>query len=153
MANDKQEVSTRRQDVGSAAQGAVTDGEGAASNRQRSAVSGMEEGRSMVPRVDVLEDDTGITLLADLPGVPKDQLELKVDGDTLLIEGTVSTPMPQQMEPVYVEVRVPRFRRAFTLSRELDTARIEAGLKDGVLTLRIPKQEHAQPRRIAVTVS
>jgi HSP20 family molecular chaperone IbpA len=51
---------------------------------------------------------------------------------------------------VYAEVRVPRYRRSFTLSRELDTARIEANLKDGVLTLRIPKQAHAQPRRINV---
>jgi HSP20 family molecular chaperone IbpA len=58
--------------------------------------------------------------------------------------------MPQQMEAVYVEVRVPRFRRAFTLSRELDTERIEANLADGVLTLRIPKKAQAQPRKITV---
>ena len=106
--------------------------------------------RAIVPRVDVLEDATGITLLADLPGVPKDKLELKVEGDTLLIEGEVATTMPQELQPVYAEVRVARYRRAFTLSRELDPARIEASMKDGVLTLRIPKQEHAQPRRITV---
>ena len=109
-----------------------------------------QEARAMLPRVDVLEDDTGITLLADLPGVPKDQLELKVDGDTLLIEGTVTPQTPERLEPVYAEVRVPRYRRVFTLSRELDPGRIEANLKDGVLKLRIPKQEHAQPRRITV---
>lgn len=109
-----------------------------------------QEARVMLPRVDVLEDDTGITLLADLPGVPKDQLELKVDGDTLLIEGTVTPQTPERLEPVYAEVRVPRYRRVFTLSRELDPGRIEANLKDGVLKLRIPKQEHAQPRRIQV---
>ena len=106
--------------------------------------------RAMLPRVDVFEDDTGITLLADLPGVPKDQLELKVDGDQLLIEGTVTPQTPERLEPVYAEVRVPRYRRVFTLSRELDPGRIDANLKDGVLTLRIPKQEHAQPRRITV---
>ena len=111
-----------------------------------------QEARAMLPRVDVLEDDTGITLLADLPGVPKDQLELKVDGDTLLIEGTVTPQTPERLEPVYAEVRVPRYRRVFTLSRELDAGRIEANLKDGVLNLRIPKQEHAQPRRISVQV-
>ena len=49
-------------------------------------------------------------------------------------------------------MRVPRYRRVFTLSRELDASRIEAKLKDGVLSLRIPKQEHAQPRRIQVHV-
>ena len=106
--------------------------------------------RFMVPRVDVLEDETGITLLADLPGVPRENLELKVDGDTLLVEGVVATPMPQQLQSVYAEVRVPRYRRSFALSRELDPGRIEANLKDGVLNLRIPKQEHARPRRIEV---
>jgi HSP20 family molecular chaperone IbpA len=111
-----------------------------------------QDSRAMLPRVDVLEDDTGITLLADLPGVPKDQLELKVDGDSLLIEGQVMPSTPERLEPVYAEVRVPRYRRVFTLSRELDPSRIEANLKDGVLNLRIPKQEHAQPRRISVQV-
>jgi len=110
----------------------------------------MADNRFMVPRVDVLEDESGITLLADLPGVSKERLELKVEGDTLLIEGEVGTPMPPQMQSVHAEIRVPRYRRAFTLSRELDSARIEASMKDGVLRLRIPKQEHARPRRIEV---
>ena len=106
--------------------------------------------RTMIPRVDVFEDDAGITLLADLPGVPKDRLELKVDGDTLLIEGEIATPTPQDLQSVYAEIRVPRYRRAFVLSRELDPGKIDANLRDGVLNLRIPKQEHAKPRRIAV---
>jgi HSP20 family protein len=112
---------------------------------------GGRDARALLPRVDVLEDAAGITLLADLPGVSKERLALKVEGDTLLIEGEVGTPMPQQMQSVYAEIRVPRYRRAFTLSRELDTARIEASMKHGVLNLRIPKQEHAKPRRIAVS--
>jgi len=106
--------------------------------------------RYLVPRVDVLEDESGITLLADLPGVPRESLELKVEGDALLVEGVVSTPMPQELQSVYAEVRMPRYRRTFTLSRELDASRIEANLKDGVLNLRIPKQEHAKPRRVEV---
>ena len=59
--------------------------------------------------------------------------------------------MPEGMEASYAEVSVPRFRRVFTLSKELDTSKVAAELKHGVLTLRIPKQAHAQPRRIAVT--
>lgn len=106
--------------------------------------------RALTPRVDVSEDDTGITLLADLPGVGREQLELHVEGDTLLIEGNVDAVTPTGLEPVYAEVRLPRYRRAFTLSRELDASRIEAQLKDGLLRLRIPKQAHAQPRRIEV---
>jgi HSP20 family molecular chaperone IbpA len=108
---------------------------------------------TLTPRVDVLEDGAGITLLADLPGVPRDALEIQVEGDALTIEGQVSTVTPQAMEATYAEVRVPRYRRMFTLSRELDGSRIEAQLKDGVLRLRIPKQEHAQPRRVQVKVS
>ena len=110
------------------------------------------DNRFLVPRVDVLEDEAGITLLADLPGVPKEQLELKVDGDSLLIEGQVMPGTPDRLEPVYAEVRVPRYRRVFTLSRELDPSRIEANLKDGVLNLRIPKKANAQPRRVSIQV-
>ena len=111
------------------------------------------DNRALTPRVDVIEDSTGITLLADVPGVPRDQFELKMEGDTLLIEGPVTPQTPDKLEPVYAEVRLPRYRRSFTLSRELDGSRIEASLKDGVLKLRIPKHEHAQPRRIAIQVS
>lgn len=107
--------------------------------------------RAVQPAVDVFEDGAGITLLADLPGVPREQLELRIEDNTLLIEGAVHPHTPDGLEAVYAEVRVPRYRRSFTLSRELDTARIDASLKDGVLTLRIPRLAHAQPRRIAVS--
>lgn len=111
----------------------------------------LQQQRAVLPAVDVFEDATGITLLADMPGVAKDQLELRIEGDALLIEGGMRPLEPAGVEAIYAEVRVPRYRRSFTLSRELDTARIEANLKDGVLNLRIPKQAHAQPRRINVT--
>jgi HSP20 family molecular chaperone IbpA len=108
---------------------------------------------TMIPRVDVIEDETGITLLADLPGVARDSLEVHVEGDSLTIEGAVTAATPEAMEAAYAEVRVPRYRRTFTLSRELDGGRIDAQLKDGVLRLRIPKQEHAQPRRVSIKVA
>ena len=118
----------------------------------RTSVGGeKEQPRAVLPAVDVFEDGSSITLLADMPGVPKDQLELKIEGESLLIEGDVQSLTPDGLEAIYAEVRVPRYRRSFTLSRELDTARIEANLKDGVLRLRIPKQAHAQPRRISVS--
>lgn len=108
--------------------------------------------QAMTPRVDVLEDDTGITLIADMPGVSKDSLDIKVENDALSIEGAVSAATPQAMEATYAEVRIPRYRRVFTLSRELDPGRIEAQLKDGVLRVRIPKHEQARPQRISVKV-
>lgn len=103
-----------------------------------------------LPAIDVYEDESGITLLADLPGVPREGLEIKVEGDALMLEAALGTATPAEVEPVYAEWRVPRFRRSFTLSRELDSSRIEAQLRDGVLRLRIPKQAHAQPRRVVV---
>jgi len=105
---------------------------------------------AMIPNVDVVEDDAGITISADLPGVPKDKLLLRIEGESLQIEGELVSDAPEGMEAIYAEVRVPRYRRAFTLSRELDTEKINASMKDGVLNLRIPKAEHAQPRRIEV---
>lgn len=109
--------------------------------------------RPVSPAVDVFEDAGGITLLADMPGVSKDRLDVRLDGDSLVIEGRVDLDAPAEMRAVWAEVNVPRFRRTFTLSRELDAARIEANLKDGVLTLRVPKQAHAQPRRIEVSAA
>ncbi|HEU0231131.1 MAG TPA: Hsp20/alpha crystallin family protein [Burkholderiaceae bacterium] len=106
-----------------------------------------------MPPVDVIEDSTGITLRADLPGVPKDGLKLQVESSTLTIEGEVSIPMLESMEATYIEVGLPRFRRVFTLSKELDTGKVSAELNHGVLSLRIPKAEHAQPRRIDIKVS
>jgi HSP20 family molecular chaperone IbpA len=103
-----------------------------------------------VPRVDIIEDQTGITLWADLPGVSRDSLEIKVEGDTLTIEGNVSLPVSEGMEPIYAEIRAPRYARSFTLSRDLDTAAIQAKLNQGVLELRIPKHQQAQPKRITV---
>lgn len=108
---------------------------------------------ALLPPVDVVEDSMGITLFADLPGVPKDKLSLKVEADTLTIEGEVGLAMPEGMEASHAEVGLPRYRRVFTLSKELDSEKVAAELKHGVLKLRIPKAEHAQPRRINVVVA
>jgi HSP20 family molecular chaperone IbpA len=121
----------------------------AAAGKERSLPSDV----ALLPPVDVIEDSTGLTLCADLPGVPKDKLRVQVEADTLTIEGEVSFAMPEGMEANYAEVSVPRFRRVFTLSKELDTGKVSAEIKQGVLTLRIPKAEHAQPRRIEVKVA
>jgi HSP20 family molecular chaperone IbpA len=110
-------------------------------------------GETLIPPVDVIEDSAGITLRADLPGVPKDKLGLHVEADTLTIEGDMSIATPDGMEASYAEVSVPRFRRVFTLSKELDTAKVSAEFTHGVLTLRIPKAEHAQPRKIDIKVA
>ena len=108
---------------------------------------------ALLPPVDVIEDSAGITLRADLPGVAKDNLRLQVEGDTLTIEGNVGIATPEGMEASYAEVGVPRYRRVFTLSKELEPSKVSAELRNGVLHLRIPKAEHARPRRIEIKVS
>ncbi|MGE0347985.1 Hsp20/alpha crystallin family protein [Hydrogenophaga sp.] len=108
---------------------------------------------ALTPPVDVIEDANGITLYADLPGVSRDKLNLHVESDTLTIEGESDLAAPQELTSSHTEVGLPRFRRVFTLSKELDTERVEAELAQGVLKLRIPKAEHAQPRRINVKLA
>jgi len=109
-------------------------------------------GPSLLPAVDIVEDAGGITLLADLPGVAREDLAIGVDGRSLTIEAPVQLGEPSALTSVYAEVRANHFRRSFELSGDLDTAKIDAGLRDGVLTLRIPKAEQAKPRRIDVRV-
>jgi HSP20 family molecular chaperone IbpA len=100
--------------------------------------------------VDVFEDRDGITLWADMPGVSRERLNLHVDGNALLLEGDVEFPIGGNMQALYADVRSNRYECSFVLSKELDTGRIEANLKDGVLTVRIPKRAEHRPRRIEV---
>ena len=105
---------------------------------------------ALVPPVDIVEDENGITLEADMPGVSKEDLSIRVDGDTLTLEGEVKLGEPKSIEGVYAEVRVARYRRSFVLSRDLDTEKVEASMKNGVLRLHLAKREQAKPRRIEV---
>lgn len=120
-------------------------------NTARQSAAEREE-PALTPPVDVFEDASGITLFADLPGVPKDCLQLQIEADTLTIEGLMRLEAPEGLDSTHVEVASPRYRRVFTLSKELDTERIAADFEQGVLRLRIPKAAHAQPRKIEIHV-
>ena len=109
--------------------------------------------QALAPAVDIVESDIGITMLADMPGVSKDGLTVKVDGENLTIEGRARIDVPENIELLHSEVRSPYFRRTFTLSRDLDPAKIEATLKNGVLEMRIPRSEEARPKRIEVQIA
>jgi HSP20 family molecular chaperone IbpA len=105
------------------------------------------------PDVDVFETADGITLNADMPGVSKDHLHLQVEGNTLTVEGEMELPATQNMDALYADVRSTRYRASFVLSSELDSSRVDANLKDGVLTVHIPKRAELRPRRIEVKSS
>lgn len=108
---------------------------------------------ALTPAVNIAEGESGITLFADMPGVSKERLTIKVEGDNLTIEGQAQIDVPENIELLHSEVRSPYFRRSFTLSRDLDPAKIEATLKNGVLQMHIPKSEEARPKRIEVKVA
>lgn len=126
--------------------------------RDPNALAQREEDRStptmtLLPAVDIIEDRSGVTLWADLPGVTKDKLEVHVHDGNLNIEAEAVVPMPPGLRVQHAEIRQPHFARAFTLSSDLDAAKIEANLQDGVLKLTIPRRDEARPRRIEVTVA
>lgn len=105
---------------------------------------------ALMPPVDVLEDASGITLYADLPGVSRDRLNLQVEAGTLTIDAEIDLNLPEGLQSSHTEVGFGRFHRTFTLSSELDPEKVTAELADGVLKLSIPKAEHAKPRRIEI---
>ena len=118
-----------------------------------SVARGEREENTLRPPVDVIEDSSGIVLYADLPGVTKENLNLQIDADSLIIEAEAELSMPEGLEAGHTEVSVPRYRRAFTLSRDMDSEKVTAELRHGVLKLTIPRAEHAQPRKIEVNVA
>jgi len=85
--------------------------------------------------------------------VPKENLKLQVEADTLTIEADSALAAPEGLQSSHTEVGLGRFHRVFSLSKELDTENVSAELAHGVLKLRIPKAAHAQPRRIDVKVA
>lgn len=106
---------------------------------------------AIAPAVDIVEDKQRVTLRADLPGVPRDNLDVKVYDNTLTIEADTRIDTPADLRVRHAEVRAPRFVRTFVLSPDLDTSRIDASLRDGVLTLTIPRRAETRPRHIDVT--
>jgi HSP20 family molecular chaperone IbpA len=128
----------------------MTETKDVSKQQARAAQDVKQQEQAILPAVDIFENESGITVQADMPGVSKDRLDVHIDSDTLVIEGLAEIPMPEGMDAIYADIRSKRYQRSFSLSRELDTERIEAGLKDGVLTLRIPKREEHRPRRIEV---
>lgn len=108
---------------------------------------------TITPAVDIVEDSQGITLWADLPGVPREKLDVKVHDARLTIEAEAVVPAQSSVRVHHAEIRAPRFARAFTVSDDFDTAKIDANLQNGVLKLTIPRREQARPRRVEVRAS
>ncbi len=106
----------------------------------------------ITPPVDIFESDEGLTVLADLPGVELDNVDIRVKDDQLTIEGRTSYSM-QDEGHLHQEFRLVNFRRRFQLATEVARDKISAEVKDGVLTINMPHAEKMKPRKIKVKVA
>lgn len=106
-----------------------------------------------VPRTDIFETDDGLVILADMPGVSADAVDVTLERQVLTIRGRTADSQPQGFSAVYGEYRPGDYERAFTLSEDFEAERIEASCKKGVLRLFLPKAGPAQTQRIQVRAS
>jgi HSP20 family protein len=107
-------------------------------------------GRFYVPTADIFETDEALTVIMEMPGVEKKDVNIGLEEDVLRVEGKIDFSKYQGMEPVYTEYMVGHYTRGFTLSGKINRDGISAQLDDGVLTLTLPKLKEAMPRRIAI---
>lgn len=107
-------------------------------------------GLVFTPAVDIFETDKEITVLADMPGVKAQDLDIDLHDNVLSLDGNVQLPEGSDEVDVIREYRTGKYYRQFTLSQVIDQGKIEAAMKEGVLRLTLPKVEAATPRKIAV---
>lgn len=107
-------------------------------------------GRYYIPYADIFETDDALTVVMEIPGVEKKDLNVALENDVLRVDGKLDFSKYDGMEPVYTEYNIGHYTRSFTLSNKIDQAGISAQLDDGVLTLTLPKAKEAQPRRISI---
>ena len=107
--------------------------------------------RYVTPPVDIYEVANGLIVMADVPGVTQDQLDVRVDNHVLTIRGQIS--QNDRTDSSYREYELASYFRQFELSEKVDESNITADLKHGVLILTLPKAEETKPRKITVAVS
>jgi HSP20 family protein len=106
--------------------------------------------RYFLPATDIFETDDALTVIMEVPGVAKQDIDVAVENDVLRVEAKINFANYTGLEPLYTEYNVGHFARSFSLSGKLDRQKISAHLEDGVLTLVLKKAEEAQPRRITI---
>jgi HSP20 family molecular chaperone IbpA len=106
--------------------------------------------RYYLPYTDIYETEDALTVVVEMPGVEKDAIDINVEDGVLTIEGRIDLTNYAEMQPVYTEYNVGHYSRRFSLSSKIDQGGISAEMKDGVLTLTLPKAEEAKPRKIEI---
>lgn len=106
--------------------------------------------RYFMPAVDIYETDEAVTVVAEMPGVAKEGVEIRLEDDTLTIKGTKTGNGGEGERVLLREFESGHYLRRFTITEIIDQTKIEAAMADGVLTLKLPKVEPAKPRKIVV---
>jgi HSP20 family molecular chaperone IbpA len=106
--------------------------------------------RLFMPTADIFEAEHALTVVLEMPGVDKSNVDINVEAGVLTIVGRLDFSKYEGMQPVYTEYNVGHYRRSFELSNKIDQSKIGAEMKDGVLTITLPKVEEAKPRRITI---
>ena len=107
--------------------------------------------RAFLPIVDIFETDQALTVILEMPGVDKENVNVGVENDILTIEGRIDYSKYEGLQPVYTEYNIGHYIRTFQISSKIEQGEISAELKDGVMTLVLPKAEKAKPRSIKVS--
>jgi HSP20 family protein len=106
--------------------------------------------RVYVPTADIYETQDALHVILEMPGVEKNNVDIHVEDDVLSVEGQLDLSKYQDLEPLYTEYNIGHYSRSFRLSNKIDQSNISAELKDGVLSVTLPKVEEAKPRTIEV---
>ena len=107
--------------------------------------------RDFVPVTDIFETEQALTVVLEMPGVSKESVEVGVENDVITITGRINSSKYEGLQPLYTEYNIGNYSRSFQISSKIEQEGIEAELKDGVMTLVLPKAEKAMPRRISVS--
>jgi HSP20 family molecular chaperone IbpA len=107
--------------------------------------------RTYLPSTDIFETEQALTVVMEMPGVDKANVEISVEDSMLNIDGRIDFSKYEGLHPLYTEYNVGHYRRSFRLPSKIDRGSIGAEMKDGVLTVTLPKAEEAKPRRISVS--
>jgi len=106
--------------------------------------------RMFVPAADIFEGENDLTVILEMPGVEKGNVDIRVEDGVLNVEGRLDLTKYQGLQPLYTEYNIGHYSRSFRLSNKIDQNKIAAEMKDGVLSLKLPKAEEAKPRTIQV---
>jgi HSP20 family molecular chaperone IbpA len=106
--------------------------------------------RAFLPTADIFETEEALAVVLEMPGVDRNNIDVNVDNGVLTIEGRIEFNKYEGLQPIYSEYNIGPFRRSFRISGQIDQDKIKAEMRDGVITLTLPKAEEAKPRRIEV---